>query len=197
MLSQTSSIRSATPPMPRNPSADGSTITTAWRAAVQRALGEAAQRGRAVDQHRLVVVLDGGDRLAQAFQRSRLVFLQVGRARQHVDRVGPGRAPDRLPGPRPSGVQDVGHADVERPGVDPEHPGAGRLGVEVDHQHSTPGAGRRRSQAECDGGLADTALLVENRQRPAHAVHGRRQPRQSIPPHDLDVQVECAAMSTL
>ena len=34
VASQISSMTSATPPMPRSPSADGSTITTAWRAAV-------------------------------------------------------------------------------------------------------------------------------------------------------------------
>ena len=76
------------------------------------------------------------------------------------------------------------------------------LRVEVDDEHPPAGGGGRRRQPERDGGLADAALLVENR------AAARRAPgmvdgglgsilAQSIPSRTARVQVECPAMSTL
>ena len=81
----------------------GSTITTAWSAAVSAARGDAERRW-AVDEHHFVVVVHGGERLAETF-RGPDSWPAGPSARQHLDRLGPRRAPDRLPAParRPGG----------------------------------------------------------------------------------------------
>ncbi len=136
--------------------------------------GEDAQRGRAVDEHHVVVVpqrFEGPFKdvlTAGPGKEMDLRASQVDGGRHHVEAVHPGHSPDDL-GHALAPNEDVVERPAERIGIEAEGEGQARLRVEVDHQGPSPELGRRHPQGVHGGRLGHAPLLVGHRQDLGHA----------------------------
>jgi hypothetical protein len=83
-----------------------------------------------------------------------------------VDALGFGRPDDLVDGGPPD--QDVSHRDLDGVEVDTEAGGEVRLGIHVDAQDPQPVLGEGAGQVDGRGRLADTALLIGNRDHVCH-----------------------------
>ena len=137
----------------------------------QRVDGQQAQRGRAVDEDVVVVLLRPavqdlaqGMLAADAAEELVLGGREVDVRGRHVDVLGAGRFDDVLE--RERGVQQhVGDGDLDVPGVEAEPDGEVGLRVHVDAQDTVTELGQRASQIDGGGRLAHATLLVRDRDR--------------------------------
>jgi hypothetical protein len=126
-----------------------------------------AERRRAVEQHRVVVLTQLAQRGAQPLRVPRpgaLPAVEAIARREDVHAVTPpalGHGVAHRHGG--AGGEHLGrrHLDVER--IEPEDPRRRALWVEVGDEHPMPRRPRRGGQPEHDGRLADPALLVDHR----------------------------------
>ena len=141
--------------------------------------GEHAQRWRAVDQHEVVVAIDGGQRVLQAALAALFADqfdlgtgqLAVG-AQHGVGAAGVFQLVGHAGGFGDAGrfQQHVVHRQRHRPLVDARAHGGVALRVEVDHQHALADLGQAGGQVDGGRRLADAALLVGNAENMRHGV---------------------------
>ena len=140
----------------------------------QRVDGEQAERGWAVDEDVVVLLLGPAvDDLAQgllaADDREELVLrgrkVDVRRGHVHAVRV---RADDDVLQRERRIQQDVGDGDLDPPWLDAEAHGQIGLGVHVHAEHAVTELGEGTGQVDGRRGLAHPALLVRDRDDACH-----------------------------
>src|SRR5690606_10067654 len=139
----------------------------------QRVDGEHRQRRRAVDEDEVVVLAHRGQRVAQPA----LLHLHVEQGDFGGGQVAVGRQQlvatvlGELHGIAEAALADQHVVDgvLESVLVDARTHGGVALRVEIDQQDATLGGNQRGGQVDAGGGLADSTLLVGNRENPSHA----------------------------
>ncbi len=176
-------------------------------AAVRALTVSRPERGLAVDQDDVVVVLDLLQRPVQHLFPGHLVDqlhfgggeVDVGRQQVNVFDAG---LVDGVADVHLAVHQDVVDREVQFVRVDAEAGGERTLGIEVDQQDAAAVFGKRRGQVDGGRGLPDAALLVDHGDNPRRAVGGQRRGFREVAvgapggAHDGVVQVEFGAFQS-
>jgi len=128
------------------------------------------KRRRAVDDDGMKLVADLGERIAKSRRVAAMVAAeQLLRGRDDPHFTAPRRGHHCLAGR--SAAEHVGRRHLDGRWINTQHPGTGRLRVEIDHEHTVPGSGRGGGETEGDGGFTNPALLIENSYDTTHGLH--------------------------